>query len=53
MEGLRDVPPFGAREIIAIISSLSTCDPGNINDSVRKVKKMKARTNVICVKAEA
>ena len=52
MEGLRDVPPFGAREIIAIISSLSTCDPGNINDSVRKVKKMKARTNVICVAAE-
>lgn len=52
MEGLRDVPPFGAREIIAIISSLSTCDPGNINESVRKVKKMKARTNVICVAAE-
>ena len=52
MEGLRDVPPIGAREIIAIISSLSTCDPGNINDSVRKVKKMKARTNVICVAAE-
>ena len=52
MEGLRDVPPFGAREIIAIISSLSTCDPGNINDSVRKVKKMKARTNVMCVAAE-
>jgi len=52
MEGLRDVPPFGAREIIAVISSLSTCDPGNINDSVRKVKKMKARTNVICVAAE-
>ena len=24
------MPPFGAREIIAIISSLSTCDPGNI-----------------------
>ena len=46
MEGLRDVPPFGAREIIAIISSLSTCDPGNINDSVRKVKKMKARTGL-------
>jgi len=52
MEGLRDVPPFGAREVILVISSLSTCDPGNIGESLRRMKKSKARANVICVAAE-
>lgn len=32
---LRNIPSHASREIIAVCGSLTTCDPGNIQDTIR------------------
>ena len=44
---LRTVPPYGHRELLLMFAALSTCDPGNIQDSIRACKEQHIR----CVRA--
>ena len=37
------IPPYGHRELLLIFAGLSTCDPGNIFDSIKACKTAKLR----------
>lgn len=49
---LRAVPEYGNREVVVIYSSLSTCDPGDIHETIAKLKKHKVRASVVGLGAE-
>jgi len=40
---LRSIPPYGHREMLLLFAALSTCDPGNIFDSIKEAKAAKIR----------
>jgi transcription initiation factor TFIIH subunit 2 len=46
------VPPYGSREVLVLLSSLSTCDPGNILDAVKATKAANVRVSIIGLSAE-
>lgn len=46
------LPPHGSREVIIILGSLTTCDPGNIHSTIRDVEKDRIRVNIIGLSAE-
>ncbi|KAI5474457.1 hypothetical protein MNV49_003248 [Pseudohyphozyma bogoriensis] len=50
--GLAHLPPHGSREVIIILGSLTTCDPGNIHKVIDTVAKDRIRVNVIGLSAE-
>ncbi|KAM0791729.1 hypothetical protein ACM66B_003997 [Microbotryomycetes sp. NB124-2] len=50
--GLSHLPPHGSREVIVILGSLTTCDPGNIHNTIKEVEKERIRVNVIGLSAE-
>ncbi|KXZ56829.1 hypothetical protein GPECTOR_1g748 [Gonium pectorale] len=49
---LRSLPPYGHREVLMLFAALSSCDPGNILDSVRACKENHIRVSVVGVAAE-
>jgi len=49
---LKHVPDYGYRELLIVYSSLSSCDPGDVLDTIQECKKNKLRVSVICVAAE-
>lgn len=49
---LNQVPSYGVREALILYSSLSTCDPGDIMETIQKCKKDKIRCSVIGLSAE-
>ncbi|CAM9772640.1 unnamed protein product [Ectocarpus sp. 8 AP-2014] len=49
---LRAVPEYGNREVVVIYSSLSTCDPGDIHETIAKLKTHKVRASVVGLGAE-
>lgn len=49
---LRSMPAHTSREVLVLIASLTTCDPGNINDIIQDVSKDKIRCSVIGLAAE-
>ncbi|KAH3743116.1 TFIIH subunit [Pelomyxa schiedti] len=49
---LKYVPHYGCREIISVMASLTTTDPGNILDTVALLKKHSVRCSVISLTAE-
>ncbi|XP_061586153.1 general transcription factor IIH subunit 2 [Cololabis saira] len=49
---LRHVPGHTSREILIILSSLTTCDPTNIYELIKTLKSLKVRVSVIGLSAE-
>ncbi|EEB12286.1 TFIIH basal transcription factor complex p44 subunit, putative [Pediculus humanus corporis] len=45
-------PTHASREVIAIIANLTTCDPGNVADTIRFMKEENIRCSVIGLAAE-
>ncbi|KAI9208941.1 Ssl1-like-domain-containing protein [Polychytrium aggregatum] len=51
-ESLRNVPSHGTREALVIFGSLTTCDPGNIFDTLSSLKSNCIRVSVVGLAAE-
>jgi transcription initiation factor TFIIH subunit 2 len=49
---LKHIPSYGSREMVILFSSLSSCDPGNIYETVEVARKLRIRINIICLSAE-
>lgn len=49
---LRHIPDYGHRELIIVYNSISTCDPGDIFNTIEEVKKLKIRCSVISTCSE-
>lgn len=49
---LNQIPSYGVREVLILYSSLSTCDPGDIMETIQQCKKSKIRCSVIGLTAE-
>ncbi|KAF3457095.1 hypothetical protein FNV43_RR01752 [Rhamnella rubrinervis] len=49
---LNQIPSYGVREVLILYSSLSTCDPGDIMETIQQCKKSKIRCSVIGLSAE-
>jgi transcription initiation factor TFIIH subunit 2 len=49
---LNQIPSYGHREVLVLYSALSTCDPGDIMETIQKCKKSKIRCSVIGLSAE-
>lgn len=49
---LAQIPSYGHREVLIIYSALSTCDPGDIMDTLQKCKAAKMRCSVVGLSAE-
>lgn len=49
---LDQIPSYGHREVLILYSSLSTCDPGDIMETIKKCKQSKLRCSVIGLSAE-
>jgi transcription initiation factor TFIIH subunit 2 len=52
VESLRRIPPYGHREVLVLLAALSSCDPGNILDSIKAAKTNKVRVSVVGLAAE-
>lgn len=52
LEGLRETPSHGHREILILFSSLSTCDPGDITASLAACQNASVRCSVVGLAAE-
>nr|TKS08222.1 basic transcription factor 2 family protein [Populus alba] len=51
-EYLDKIPSYGNREVLILYSALTTCDPGDIMETIQKCKKSKMRCSVIGLSAE-
>jgi len=49
---LKSIPSYGSREVLYIMSSLATCDPGNVWTEIAATKAAKVRASVVAVAAE-
>ncbi|KAM7279781.1 hypothetical protein ACFE04_006915 [Oxalis oulophora] len=49
---LNQIPSYGHREVLILYSALSTCDPGDIMETIQNCKKSKIRCSVIGLSAE-
>ncbi|KAK1271999.1 hypothetical protein QJS04_geneDACA022043 [Acorus gramineus] len=49
---LNQSPSYGHREVLILYSALSTCDPGDIMETIEKCKKSKIRCSVVGLSAE-
>ncbi|KAL5712386.1 General transcription factor IIH subunit 2 [Ranunculus cassubicifolius] len=49
---LNNIPSYGHREVLILYSALSTCDPGDIMETIQKCKKSKIRCSVVGLSAE-
>jgi len=52
IQSLRHMPSHASREVIFIMGSLTTCDPGDINKSISAAAELKVRCSVINLSAE-
>ncbi|KAJ1859185.1 hypothetical protein GGH12_002931 [Coemansia sp. RSA 1822] len=52
MHALRRVPSHGLREIICVVGSLTTCDPGDIEQTLHALKHAKVRVSMVHLAAE-
>jgi len=47
LELLRNSPLYASKEILLILSANSTCDPGDINDTIEELKKIKIKVSIV------
>lgn len=52
IDSLKSIPPYGHREALFLLATLSTCDPGNIQDSIKSAVANKVRVSVVGLSAE-
>ncbi|XP_063051164.1 general transcription factor IIH subunit 2 [Engraulis encrasicolus] len=52
MQTLKHMPGHTSREVLIIMSSLTTCDPANIYELIKTLKELKIRVSVIGLSAE-
>uniref|UniRef100_H0YTJ1 VWFA domain-containing protein n=1 Tax=Taeniopygia guttata TaxID=59729 RepID=H0YTJ1_TAEGU len=52
MQTLKHMPGHTSREVLVVLSSLTTCDPANIYDLIKCLKAVKVRVSVIGLSAE-
>jgi transcription initiation factor TFIIH subunit 2 len=46
------LPTHSSREILIIFGSLTTCDPGNIHETLESCVKSKIRVSIVALAAE-
>lgn len=51
-EYLNQIPSYGHREALILYSALSTCDPGDIMEAIKKCKNSKIRCSIVGLSAE-
>ncbi|KAI8470897.1 MAG: Ssl1-like-domain-containing protein [Monoraphidium minutum] len=51
-EALRPVPPYGHREVLALVAALSSVDPGDVRGAIAACKDNRIRVSVVGVSAE-
>ncbi|EME31302.1 transcription initiation factor TFIIH subunit H2 isoform 2 [Galdieria sulphuraria] len=49
---LHSIPSYGSREVLILYNSISSCDPGDIRQTIEKLEKERIRCNVIGMAAE-
>jgi len=49
---LRYIPNYAHREAIIVYNSLSTCDPGNIFQTIEELQTLNVRVHIVCLSAE-
>ncbi|XP_008334087.1 general transcription factor IIH subunit 2 isoform X2 [Cynoglossus semilaevis] len=52
IQSLKHMPGHTSREILIVLSSLTTCDPANIYELIKTLKTLKIRVSVIGLSAE-
>ncbi|KAJ2784992.1 hypothetical protein H4R18_000806 [Coemansia javaensis] len=52
MHGLRRAPSHGLREIICVVGSLTTCDPGDIGQTLQALRHAEVRVSMVHLAAE-
>ncbi|KAJ3415115.1 hypothetical protein HDV05_005523 [Chytridiales sp. JEL 0842] len=49
---LMHIPSHGSREILIVFGSLSTCDPGDIFETIEKLKAEKIKVSIVSIASE-
>jgi transcription initiation factor TFIIH subunit 2 len=49
---LRHIPSHASREVLVVMGSLTSCDPGNIFTTIEELSKQSIRVNIIGLAAE-
>lgn len=52
LNSLRQIPMYGSKEVLIVYSSLSTCDPGNIFETINELKENNIRCSIVSLDAE-
>ncbi|KAJ2722528.1 hypothetical protein GGI07_003235 [Coemansia sp. Benny D115] len=52
MHTLKRAPMHGSREIVAVVGSLTTCDPGDISQTLEALKRSEVRVSMVHLAAE-
>nr|SVE81923.1 EOG090X05VA [Daphnia magna] len=52
MNGLKNMPAYSSREILVLFGSLTTCDPGDIQKTIKSLKDNNIRVSIIGLAAE-
>jgi transcription initiation factor TFIIH subunit 2 len=51
-QSLSQIPSYGSKEVLIVYSSLSTCDPGDIFNTIKELKENNIRCSVVSLDAE-
>lgn len=43
LDALRSAPPYGAREVVALVAALATVDPGDVRATIAACKEARVR----------
>ncbi|CAF0779696.1 unnamed protein product [Didymodactylos carnosus] len=52
LQTLKHMPKYSSREMLFVLGSLTTCDPGNISQTIKLCKENEIRCSVISLSAE-
>ncbi|XP_071109139.1 general transcription factor IIH subunit 2-like [Haliotis cracherodii] len=52
MQTLKHMPSHASREVLVVLGSLSTCDPGDIDATIKNLEELNVRCSVIGLAAE-
>lgn len=52
INGLKNMPSHTSREVLVLFGSLTTCDPGDIQQTIRSLKENNIRVSIIGLAAE-
>ena len=51
-DNFQTIPSYGRREVLILFSSLTNCDPGDIQLTIRKLVELKVKVSVVSLTAE-